>query len=72
MFRDLVDRQGKSLTVVSLDDGKGIQAKKKEIERNLKTTNTNNISVITVDKNRSHNGINWLHVLLEQSNTDLS
>lgn len=72
MFRDLVDRQGKSLTVVSLDDGKGIQAKKKEIERNLKITNTNNISVITVDKNRSHNGINWLHVLLEQSNTDLS
>ena len=72
MFRDLIDRHGKSLTVVYLEDNKGIKEKKKELERNLKILNTNNISIITVDRSRCRNGVNWLHVLLEQSKTDLT
>lgn len=64
MFRELIDKQNKNVTIIRRQDSDNDVKTKNEIARQLKVANTDNITVIKVDDNRNRNGINWLRTVL--------
>lgn len=64
MFRDLIDRQNKPVTIVMLDDQETERHTKSRIAKKLKITNTENLSVLKVDNERKRNGVLWLDSFL--------
>lgn len=64
MFRELIDKQNKNVTIIRRQDSDNDIKTKNEIARQLKVANTDNITVIKVDSNRNRNGVNWLQSVL--------
>lgn len=64
LFRDLIDRKGKSMTVVRPQSVTDANEYKKDLARRLKIKNTAQISVIEVDNRRCRHGVNWIDCLI--------
>ena len=63
LFRDLVDRKGKPLTIVELDRGETPETVKKRTARQLKIKSDDQLSVILVNENRMRNDVRWIDCL---------
>lgn len=66
IFRELIDRKDKCITVVS-KSSKTTQDVKREISSKLKIKNKDNLSVVLVDDNRKRNGLSWIDSVLSEA-----
>lgn len=60
MFRELIDRKEKPVTIVMLENQETERQTKNYIAKKLKITKTDNLSIVKVDKDRCRNGVPWI------------
>ena len=65
IFRDLIDRKEKSVTIISRQGSRDPVSEKEVLAKRLKLQDSSRLSVILVDDNRMRNGKSWVDCLVK-------